>query len=163
MYNRRNRSHTAPQVGPYSCSEPCRDHLVHLRSPAKFTLATLFPFSAPRGGTHKGGLASPPESKASLLEAHPTDASSLPLFSAHQGPRHLPPVDDPWACQTGTPNSFFHLENGVWPWRHCLKINHVNYRSKSHMQYAWEQTLKTWEFAVFQRTLRAHCHQLCSS
>lgn len=143
----RNSVYTVPQVGPCSNGVPLGDPLLHLRSLATSALVTSSSFSAPRERTHKRREAAPSGSGASLLKAYPTVTSSFLLFSAHQAPKHLPPGGDPLACQTGTPDFFFHLQNGIWPWRHCLKIDHGNY--KSHMQYALEQTLKTYEFTVF--------------
>lgn len=139
-----NRIHTVPQVGPHGCGEPCRDPLVHWRSLAKFTLPTFSPFSAAQGRTHKGGLASPSESAASLLKAYPTDASS-PLSSLHVRAQTISfPEMILGLVKMVLPIPLFASENGMWSWGHCLKTDHVNCESKSHMQYALAQTLKTW-------------------
>lgn len=130
----------------------------HLRSSLWYFLSFLCP--AGKHTQEAFGLYSEPG--ASLLKAGPAVASSLRLFSAHQAPKHLPPADDPLACQTGVPDFFFHLENGIWPRRHCLKIDHVNYKRKSHMQYALEQTMKTWSSLCF-KDAKDHSRQLSLS
>lgn len=73
----------------------------------------------------------------------------LHLLSVYQAPKPQSPVDDPLAYQTGTLDLFFHLENDIWPGRHCVKIGHVNCKSNSHMQYALKQTLTTWSSLWF--------------
>lgn len=110
------------------------------------TLVTFPPFSAPKGETHGRHLASASGPGTSVLKADLVVMSSLPLSGATASP---PLCRCSLACQTGAPHFFLHLDNGIWPCRHCLKIDHANYKRKSHMKYALEQTLKTWSSLSF--------------
>lgn len=139
---------TSPQVGPCG-NDVSPDTLCYIGGHLRSSLWYFLSFLCPAGKLTREALGLLPERGASLLKACPAVASSLLLFSAHQAPKHLPSADAPLACRTGVQDFFFHLENGIWPRRRCLKIDHVDYKSKSRTQYALEQTLKTWSSLCF--------------
>ena len=140
----RNKILTVSQLGPCGNGVPFRNPLWCLWLLANFTLATSSPFSAPGGRAHK--ITGPRASPSWRLSAV---TFLLHLLSVYQAPKPQSPVDDPLAYQTGTLDLFFHLENDIWPGRHCVKIGHVNCKSNSHMQYALKQTLTTWSSLWF--------------
>lgn len=88
--------------------------------------------------------------------------SLLHLLSAHQAPKPQSSVGDPLAYQTGTLDVFFHLENDIWPGRHCVKLVMWTARVTATCNMLWN---KHWQRGVHcdLRSQRVHPRQLTLS
>ena len=114
----RNKILTVSQLGPCSNGVPSEilcDVWSHLQT--SLWQLPLLPLPQEEERTRGSGPRASPSWRLSAVTS---------LLHLHQAPKPHSSAGDPLAYQTGTLDLFFHLENDIWPGRHCIKIGHVN-------------------------------------